>query len=373
MKIAIEASLASASCPTGLGIYVDKLLQEFAKGDYTASGTTFYLLHHQKVWHGKDYGKNFHPVSYHFSPSQFLAISFRLNKVLEDLKADLFHATGTTGVPHSIKIPAVTTVHDLFPLTLPGSSLKKRILTKILFSWVLKGSKEIISNSEFTRSELFRFGVKGFEPKVIYLDSSLDFPERAASTELPLLGEPLEKGFFLCVGAMEERKGQLRLCREYLNALKEDPTLPQLVFAGPDRGDCSRLRSLAQEEPKIRILDYIQPSHLHILYQNAGFFCFPSLAEGFGIPVVEAMKAGIPVLASDIPVLREIAGGAASFVPLEEGAFAKALLECRKNEGKNLPDREKVMEYALRFSWKENAEKTWAIYKNLLNNGKKNP
>ena len=117
---------------------------------------------------------------------------------------------------------------------------------------------------------------------------------------------------------------------------------------------------LTRQSDKIKRLSYLEKEKLQALYQHADRLIFPSFYEGFGLPVVEAMKVGIPVLCSDIPPLREIAAGYADLVPPEETSFTKALLEENfKKDRKNAPERKTAAE---RFSWDKNAEETLNTY-----------
>lgn len=351
MKIAIEASLASAPCPTGLGIYVDSLLSALAENRALTSESTFYLLHSQAEWTGKDYGENFISVSYRFTRSQSASIMLNLNRVLKSLHAELFHATCTVGLPPVLSIPGVVTVHDLFQLTLPEIPFKTRLAMRILFHWTRRNAAFFICNSSFTMRELMKIGIPKQDMKVVPLGSR--FPSKNTGRR-----NPAGRRYFLCVGAIEPRKGQLMLCRAYMKALKKMPDLPELIFAGTDRGDAAELIRLAATEPGIQYLGYVDDAKLVELYCGASLFIFPSLAEGFGIPVVEAMNLGIPVLCSDIPVLREIADGLAIFADPDVHSFQQALL--------SLPHNLRSHRIPPVFSWKVNAETTMKIYRRIL-------
>ena len=354
MNLAIEANLvAGEKEPTGLGVYVDSLLSSFARnGEWTAAHT-FYLLHARQEWRGKDYGRRFVPVSYRMTRSQFAGIAFHLNHTLNALHADLFHATCTAGLPPRLSIPGVVTVHDLFQLTSPDVPLRTRLLMRLLFRWTRRNAACFICNSAFTRHELTRFGIPEAKTAVVLLGSRFAFsPQEAHRVSSP------RRAYFLCVGAIEPRKGQLMLCRAYCKALAENPELPDLIFAGPDRGDAHTLREMAAAQPKIRYLGFVGDEELADLYRGASLFVFPSFAEGFGIPVAEAANAGLPVLCSDIPVLREIADGFAKFAAPDEDAFAEALLAFprSRNERKS----------AAHFSWDACARETMRIYQTVL-------
>ena len=361
MKIAIEATLAAAEQPTGLGVYVDALLTAFSQKQNCSD--TFYLLHASEKWNGKDYGKNFIPVSYHCTNSQLFAILFRLDRVLKHIGADLFHATCTTGVPPVCSIPVVTTVHDLFPVTLPGFSWKSKMLFRLLFHWTQKNTTRFICNSAVTQSELVKYMGKNVVSDVIYLGSQYDVWN--VQTPPPIQSAP----YFFCAGALENRKGQVDLCKGYADALKSKPDLPDLILAGPDRGAGDTVRHyIAETSGKIKWLNYVDKETLLSLYSHAGAFVFPSKFEGFGIPLIEALKCGTPVICSDIPVFREIADNAAYFVVSAPESFRDVFLAIA-DQKIAFADRDLCRKIANRFNWSDAAEKTLQVYYHLRNIG----
>lgn len=356
IKIAVEASLANASCPTGLGVYVNKLLEGLAL--YAPDEYRFYLFHFQKEWNGPDYGERFEPVSYHFTSQQSLAIMFNLDRTLKKVQADLFHVTCTTGAPPICSVPVISTIHDIYPLTHgTGVSFRSRMFFRLLFPWTVKNSSLLLCNSEFTGNELIKTGISAEKIRVVYPASQLDFSRTVMSPELE------NKSYILCVGAVEPRKGQVMLAEAYRMAAKKNPSLPELLFIGPDRGDGHLLERYGKNSG-IRWLRYVSTEDLTAYYQHASLFICPSLFEGFGIPVLEALSAGIPVICSDLPVFREIAGDSACYVHPDRESFSKILLDFI--ERKVIFDLEKTRKCSASFSWEKNVKQTLADYQLLL-------
>lgn len=152
MKIAMDAqTVADQNQRTGLGVYVDSLLREYARS--APKDVDFYLMHTRPQWNGADYGPNFHPVSYRFGRFHSLAILFRLNRVLKEIGADVFHAACTNGIPPHCCCPSVVTVHDLFPLTIPGTPFVQKCFFRLLFAITVKNAGYFICNSRSTQSE----------------------------------------------------------------------------------------------------------------------------------------------------------------------------------------------------------------------------
>ncbi len=362
MRIAIEATLAQGNA-TGFGQYVINLLRTFAA---MKTGHEFLLFHSTAEWTGPDFGPEFKPVSY-FYWKQSLGIAFRLNRELERQQADIFHATCTTGMPPHIKIPAVSTIHDLYPLI---HSSKCTFLQWFFFSrllkWTVRSSDFFICNSKFTASEL---------QKHLHIP-----PEKIAVTLLaPAIAVdgapevPTEKrAGIICVGAIEPRKNQLMLLAAYRQALAIQPAMPPITFIGPDRGDGARLDSFIENwglSEKVRHLNYVQPAQIADIYRNAALFVFPSLYEGFGIPLLEAIRSDLPILCSDIPVLHEIGDDYPVFLnPDDVNDWSMAMIDFFFGELKNSFNYKSPENVLLKFSWKRCAEQTLEIYSKLVQN-----
>ena len=352
MKIAIEASFANEKKKTGLGVYTHKLLAALAA--QADPGNTFFLLHSQKEWSGPDYGKNFIPVSYACTGSQFFSILFRLNKILKQLNVDLFHIFCNAGSPRHCAVPTVTTVHDLFFLTAKNLPFKTKLILKLLFRWTVRNSTHFISNSETTKRSLVDFGIPEEKMTTIY-------PGADSFKSIP--SEPEKQTpYFLCVGALEQRKGQVMLVEAYLQAIQLNPDLPDLVLIGPDRGDGKKIRKMIAECPKVRYMDYVTDEELVKYYSSASALFFPSHQEGFGLPLIEAMSAGLPVVCSDIPVFREIAGPFAIFVPPDPDSFCTAFLDFKTFHFQTAAAQKK----ARSFTWEKAAAELLEFYRKTV-------
>jgi glycosyltransferase involved in cell wall biosynthesis len=166
----------------------------------------------------------------------------------------------------------------------------------------------------------------------------------------------------LCVAAKRAHKNQELLVR----ALPLLPADVRVVCAGQDEGYERRLRELSRElglEDRLRLPGYVPDEELEGLWRVAGCAAFPTLAEGFGLPVLEAMERGKPVACSDIPVLREVAGDAARyFEPHDAKGAAAAIGAAIGDEQLARAGRER----AARFSWPAAARATFAVYERAL-------
>ena len=166
----------------------------------------------------------------------------------------------------------------------------------------------------------------------------------------------------LCVAAKRPHKNQALL----VEALARLPGDVVLVLAGHDEGYGVELESRARAAgvwDRVRLLEYVPDDELEALWSLAACAAFPTRAEGFGLPVLEAMQRGVPVACSDIPVLRQVAGDAARyFDPHSAGEAADAISACLDDPGTATRGRER----AAQFSWTRSAEETLAVYERVL-------
>lgn len=360
-NIAIEATLVSQKKnPTGLGGYVHNLLKAFS--GMNQEEFHFHLLYSTEEWQGENYGENFTPVSYRFTKHQSAAIVFNLNTVLKKIKADLFHATCNTGVPPFINVPVLTTVHDIYPIIAKHDvSLKSHLLFKLMFSWSAKNTTLFLCNSKFTMSEMERYGIPKEKLDYAHLAPCMEFSGISHNKEIA------EK-YMLCVGAIEKRKGQAILLDAYCKALEKKPDLPALIFIGPDRGDGYYLKEHENSNGKVKWLNYVDDETMKQYYANAEIFICPSFYEGFGLPLLEAISAGLPVICSDIPVFHETAHDYPLFVKTDAESFRDALLNIDSCISGCRAKSRMAREIKAEYSWCRTAEKTLAAYRKLLGN-----
>jgi glycosyltransferase involved in cell wall biosynthesis len=228
----------------------------------------------------------------------------------------------------------------------------------------------IIAISEYSRRHFLQvfphFPQERIE--VVHLASRFSAPrERPCPTNLPDL-EP--QGFWLNVGTIEPRKNQLRLLKAY-SALKASgaKTMPLVMAGGYGWLMDDFKRSLLELglAGDVRVLGYVDDSTLQWLYENCFALVYPSLFEGFGLPVLEAMSLGAPVIASELTSIPEIIGDAGLLVdPLSEKSISSAMQRLLMEEG--LRDRLKSegMQRAKCFSWENAARSVLRLYSSLL-------
>jgi glycosyltransferase involved in cell wall biosynthesis len=283
--------------------------------------------------------------------------------------ADVVHATGLTVPP--TRAPLVVTVHDIAALDHPNLHPPRQVREVAAQVASLDRAAVVIASSQVTADRLVARGVDRDRITVIPLGLTV-LPETDA-VPTGADGRPIGSSYLLAVGETSSRKDYVTLLRALARRSAEGPLL---VIVGPAGGDEPLIRRTIDElqlQGRVVRLGPVEDSVLAGLYRGATALCFPSIAEGFGLPVLEALGAGLPVIASDLPVFREVAGNAALFVPVgDDEAFANAfdaISERRLRTRLAAAGRER----AAAFTWDRTAEATVSAYRRALATVDKRP
>ena len=253
----------------------------------------------------------------------------------------------------------VMTVHDLSFLKNPSwYSQAYYWYYRFMTPWAVKTSRHILTVSEFSKSEILRFYpfLKPDRISVLYnaIDRQLFKPQTSD------INHPTSDPFVLCVSSIDPRKNFARLI-EACQGL----TGANLYIVGKYNRVFSQQMDLDTSSDNIRFLGRVSDEELVRLYNQAVCFVFPSLYEGFGLPPLEAMACGCPVLVSDIPVEHEVCGDAAQyFNPFEPNDILHTITQYL-NEADVIKEkmRQKGFENIMRFSWEKSAQ----VLMNIVN------
>ena len=274
--------------------------------------------------------------------------------------ADLVHATGLT-VPPS-RVPLVVTVHDIAALDDPSLHPRRHVHEVAALVGSLGRAAVVVASSQATADRLVARGVDHDRITVVPLGLTPlpDTPPAGAD------GQLVRGPYLLAVGETTFRKGYVTLLRALARKGVDGPLLVIAGPAGNDEPSIQREIGVLHLEDRVVRLGRVDDSVLAALYRGALALCFPSVAEGFGLPVLEALGAGVPVIASDLPVLREVGGDAPLFFPIgDDEALAKAIdlvsdRELRRRLAAAGRDR------AAAFTWDRTADGTINAYRRAL-------
>ncbi len=280
------------------------------------------------------------------------------DRVARDLKVDIIqHPTGIG--PRFSRVPVILTVHDMCFFRHPEwFSHSRSLYYRAVMAAGIRRATHIIADSQATANDIMEImGIPESRIDVVPLGVDRCFtpaPEEQIQAIRKQYGLP--ESFFLFVGTIEPRKNLTRLVSAWRQVRSE---VPPLVVAGRfGWGD-----SILTDKEIIR-LDHVPSEKLPTLYSAATAFVWPSLMEGFGLPPLEAMACGTPVLTSNTSSMPEVVGDAAIQVdPLDVDAIASGMIALAQNQELREELRQKGVKRAAAFSWHTTAEKTMAVYK----------
>lgn len=287
---------------------------------------------------------------------------------------DVFHGPAHFVMP-TVTGKAVVTVHDIDFLTIPEyldpAWVKyKEKYTRLSF----KRASRIIAVSDYMKKEIVRhFGVPEEKIHVIYHGVSRYF--RGAKDSKQQIRGVLEKlgvvaPYILFVGTFHKNKNIIRLLKAF-KRFKQSSELPhRLVLAGgTGQSYDEAVRTLAELKMRdyVSLLGFVAENDLPAVYTGADLFVLPSLFEGFGMPVVEAMSCGVPVIASNVTSIPEVVGDAGLlFDPYSDEEMAAAMEKVLRDRGFHAILREKGLNRAKQFTWEKAALQTLDVYKAAL-------
>lgn len=271
---------------------------------------------------------------------------------------------------------AVVTIHDLSFVRFPRFAEKKNL--DFLNRWIpfsLEKASKILVVSEFTKKEMLEvYGID--EKKVVVAPNGVSDkfkPEiDPGRIEQVCRKYRLPGSFMLAVGTLEPRKNVSLLIKALSHLKKQKSEVPPLVLVGPPgwNKEYERLKALVEEKgltESVKFLFYVERGDMRALYSAARLLVFPSVYEGFGLPVLEAMACATPVIASNAASLPEVSGEAALQVPPDDPQAWSEAVDALWDDA----ERQKEMaaaglEQVKKFTWKRTAQKTLEAYEQAL-------
>ncbi|MFN7924179.1 MAG: glycosyltransferase family 1 protein [Bryobacteraceae bacterium] len=270
-------------------------------------------------------------------------------------RADLFHGLNQR-LPQRLRSPAVVTFHDLFVITAEYSTPEFRRRFEEQARHAAARAERIICVSRFTANQV-RDLLRVEESRLDVIHHGVRFPPAS---------ETCRERIILSVGALQHRKNTARL----IEAFESTPPGWRLVLAGSQGFGAAEILEKAARSRRasdIELPGWIGDRELASFYSRASIFAFPSLDEGFGIPILEAMAHGLPVVTSNVSAMPEVAGDAAWLVdPTDAAQIAAALRTLAEDEGLRTSLSAKGRARAAGFTWEKAVEATRAVYSRVI-------
>jgi glycosyltransferase involved in cell wall biosynthesis len=351
----------------GIGTYIRNLIASLGELDQENRYVLF--VGQQGIQELPDLPENFRAVverSPSYSVRELVALSWRLFR----LRLDLYHSTHYV-LPAVVPCRAVVTIHDIIHLLYPEflpSALAFFYAQRMIRRSLSRGDR-IIAVSQNTKTDLMDyFKVDGRKIRVVYSGVTDRYRQSLAPAEIATRQEEfgINRPYLLFVGNPKPHKNLDNVVKAYARAREIYEFDADLVCVGDREGMEFKIRQRAEQmglTDRIRLVGHVPEEALPALYQGATLFVFPTLYEGFGLPVIEAMASGVPVITSNTSALREIAEGYGHLVnPLDVDEIARAIAQCMADQ----EHRESLVKLGLKraddFQWSRTAEKTLEIY-----------
>lgn len=367
MKIAIDISQAIYG--TGVSTYTkniaENLIKLFPEDQFILFGGS---LRRKKELQSLAKKLKGEPRIYPFPPKvmDFIWNSLHIIPIDKFIgEVDVVHTSDWTEPPS--KFPKVTTVHDLIPFIYPQSTTNEiRLAHKKRLAWVLRESNKIIAVSHATKEDLISI-LKVPESKIVVIPEGVD--DRYCPQPLEIIDSVKRKykikgDYIFTLSTIEPRKNQAILIKAFGIVIKQYPDL-QLVIGGK-----TGWGEVLKPVEGVLMPGYIPDADLPALLSGASVFAFPSLYEGFGLPPLEAMACGTPVVASNSSSLPEVIGEAGILVdPKSVDDLVAGIIKAIENPAKY---REKGIMQAKKYTWERAAKETYNVYKQAISNNKNN-
>jgi glycosyltransferase involved in cell wall biosynthesis len=371
LRIAIDAH----SIGTKLGgneSYASNLIEALAQTD-TLNDYTLYVTTDEAVDRYQGRWPNF-TVRSTLPHTPLIRIPLVLSAELRKHPVDLLHVQFTA--PPFCPCPVVVSVHDLSFEHLPHTfNRRSRTQLRLTVRHSVRRAAQILTLSEHTKQDIVQtYGVDPNRIEAIPLAAPPHFSPVSDTKELQRVRHNygIESNYILSVGSIQPRKNLARLVNAYalLRKKYQADKLPKLVLVGK----CAwlydeTLRALNETGLKDSVIltGYVPESDLPALYSDALCFVYPSYFEGFGLPPLEAMKCGTPVITGNRTSLPEVVGDAARLVdPYDVEAIAGAIDEVINNSVLQSELRVKGFAQARKFDWIETARRTLEVYKRII-------
>lgn len=371
MKIAIDARGINFYKGTGIGTYTENLLRNLL----TIDEENFYHLY----WWGKNY------ASFKKDNSKITLTSKKSKNFFEDYYfpqnisqegIDLYHVPQNgIGLHQDLLCKKVITIHDLIPYIMP-ETVGKGYLNKFLkeIPSLIDNCHSILTVSQWSKNDIIKFFPK-FDPDKIFVT-----PLAADTKYRPMDKEKcnfilkkfynITKPFILYIGGFSPRKNVHSLIAAFSKLYNKLPIEYELVIVGANKDSGQSLLSMSNNtraKDNIVFTGFVPEGHLPLLYNGCDLFVYPSLYEGFGLPPLEAMSCGTPVISSNLSSIPEVVGDGGILIdPYDEKGLQDIMEEILSDMDYQNSIKEKAILRSALFSWEKTALSTLDAYNKTL-------
>ena len=373
MRIGLNLLFMIPGIVGGTETYAVSLINALAKID--SNNQYFIFINRETSSSAFEVGENFTfvpcPIHAANRAARFLWEQFILPSQARGYQLDLLHSLGYVS-PLLLSMKSIVTIPDLNYRAIPQSfTLLTRAVQKFFVENSARRVTRVITISEFTRGDIIkRLGIPSEKINAILLAPKERESRQQASWDELILKHRINRPYVFVLSSKSPHKNIPRLVEAFLRANHQVDHAFQLIIGGhlPDHAGIARqIKTVVDKSSDIRVTGYISDDELVELLAHATVYAFPSLYEGFGLPALEAMAAGVPVTSSDRASLPEVCGDAAIyFDPTDVEVMAASLVNVMSDPELRTRLIAAGYENLKRFSWDTAARQTLAVYQSLV-------
>lgn len=357
MRIGIDGS-ALVKEAAGIGQWILQVIQNIMKLD---SENEYYLFTYDQMKIPFELADNWTVVSYGGEKKKQINFLLTLPGILRKLHIEVFLGTRHYLPPWNSSIRYVAVVHDLIPLYMPELFTKAHKHRFWFFTELCKHQADaIIAVSNATKKDVIQYMEFPEERiRVIYEGANPRFNAERDEAGIAATMEKyhIDSEYILCLSTVEPRKNMLRTIQAYEQCVQQGNLSCKLVIVGGSGWNNGEIYEYVQKNnlsSQVIFTGYVSDEEVKYIYSNATLFIYASLCEGFGIPVLEAMQSGIPVITSNVSSMPEVAGDACELVdPYSIDEIREAILRITGSRERQEAMRRRGLEQAARFSWEQ--------------------
>lgn len=371
MRIAIDARGANWYSGTGIGTYTRQILKYLMKHDQDNSyllywwGTNYHEMYRDNVTIGLTSKKH-----HHFFEESYIPESLAANSI------DIYHVPQNgMGLPSRKKCTYISTIHDLIPYVLPetvGRGYLKRFISEM--PRIIQSSDYIITVSEYSKRDIVKiFDYPEEKIKVTHLAADEYFCPLDKEKCKSYLRDTynITDDFLLYLGGFSPRKNVKSILVAFSRIYNELPSSYKVVIIGPSKDDHCYLSKLCDTlgiSDKVVFTGYVPYEDLPYFYNASTLFIYPSLYEGFGLPPLEAMSCGTPVITSNVSSIPEVVGDGALLInPFDTDDLKGAMEKMLTDDSLRNETAEKGYQRSKDFSWDKTCLNTLKVYEEAYN------